>query len=102
MEVVSTEDVGSLLEMGTWYVADCEGDVPLCAFLPYIPGASLEERILAPAGLEDGDSGLVVAEQVEKLVCELWDRQLDGQCGVKSLEVAGGGLSWSSLGGKVA
>ena len=58
----SAEDIGSFLEVGTRNVADCEGDVPLRARLPYLPGKSLEEGILAPAGLKDGDSGLVVAE----------------------------------------
>ena len=89
-QVVSAEGVGSLLEVGTRYVADCEGDVPLREHLPYISGASLEEGVLAPASLKDGDSGLVVAEQVEKLVHKLWGPQLDGQCGDESLEVADG------------
>ena len=43
------------------------------------------------ASLKDGDSGLVVAEQVEELVCELWCPQFDGQHCVESLEVADGG-----------
>ena len=43
-------------------MANCEGDVPLHTCLPYLPGASLEEGILALASLKDGDSGLVVAE----------------------------------------
>ena len=71
-QVVSAEGVGSLLEVGTRYVADCEGDVPLYAHLPYISGASLEEGILAPSSMKDGESSLVVAEQVEELVRELW------------------------------
>ena len=58
--MVSAEVVSSLLERGTQYVADCEGDVPLHTRLPYISGATLEEQILAPAGLEDDDSGLAV------------------------------------------
>ena len=77
-QVVSAEGVGSLLEVGTQYVADCKGDVPLRTRLLYISGASLEERILALAHLKDGDGGLVVAEQVEELVCELWGPQLNG------------------------
>ena len=90
--MVSAEGVGSLLEVSTRYahVANGEGDVSLHTRLPYISGASLEERVLAPAGLKDGDSSLVVAEQVEELVCELWGPQLDRQCGVESLEVADG------------
>ena len=63
-------------------MADCEGDVALRARLPYISGTSLEEGILAPTSLKDGDSGLVVTEQVEELVCQLWGPQLDGQCGI--------------------
>ena len=43
-------------------MADCKGDVPLCAHLPYLSGAGLEEGIIAPAGLKDGDGNLVVAE----------------------------------------
>ena len=88
--MISAEGVGSLLEVGTQYVADCEDDVPLCAHLPYMSGTSLEEGILAPASLKYGDSGLVVAEQVEELVCKLWGPQLDGQCGVEIFEVADG------------
>ena len=82
------EGVGSLLEVCTRYEVDCKGDVSLSACLPYISGTSLEEGILALAGLKDGDSGLVVAEQVEQLVHELWSPQLDGQCGIESLGVA--------------
>ena len=84
----SAEGVGSLLEVGTWYVADYEGDVSLRARLPCISGTSLEEGILAPADLKDGDSCLVVTEQVEELVHELWGPQLDDQCSIESLEVA--------------
>ena len=76
--MVSAEGVSSLLEVCTLYVANCEGDVPLCAHLPYISGAGLEEGILAVARLKDGDNGLVVAEQVKELVRELWGSQLDG------------------------
>ena len=89
-QVVLAEGIGSLLEVSTRYVADCEGDVPLCTHLPYISGASLEERILPLSSLKYGNSGLVVADQVEELVCKLWGPQLDGQCGVESLEVADG------------
>ena len=75
-------------------MANCEGDVPLHARLPYISSAGLEEGILAPAGLKDGDGGLVVTEQdlVEQLVRELWGLQLDGQCGIEGLEVADEGV----------
>ena len=91
--MVSAEGVGSLLEVGTrYYVADCEGDVSLCACLPYISGASLDEGIIAPTGLKDGDSGLVVAEQVKDLVDDLWGPQLDVQCGIESLEVQDEGV----------
>ena len=86
--MISAEGVSNLLEVGIRYVADCDGDEPLHAHLPYISGAGLEEGILALAGLKDGDSGLVVAEQVEQLVHKLWGPQLDGQCGVESLELA--------------
>ena len=89
--MASAEGIGSLLEVGTGYVADCEDDVPLHTHLPYISGTSLEEGILALAGLKDDDSRLVVAEQVEELVHELWGPELDGQCGVERLEVADGG-----------
>ena len=40
------------------------------------------------ASLKDGDSGLVVAEQVNELVRALGSPQLDGQCDVESLEMA--------------
>ena len=66
-------------------MADCKGDVPLCTHLPYISGTSLEEWVLAPAGLEDDDTSLDVAEQGEELVCELGSPQLDGQSGIESL-----------------
>ena len=95
--MVLAEGVGSLLEAGTRYVADCEGNVPLCTHLPYISGTSLKEGILALgilvlASLKDCDSCLDVAEQVEELVHELWGPQLDGQCGVESFEVADEGV----------
>ena len=64
--MVSAEGIGSLLEGGTQYVADCKGDVPLCARLPYISGTSLQERVLVPSGLKDDDSSLVVTEQVKE------------------------------------
>ena len=67
-QVIAAEGVSSFLEVGTRYVADCEGDIPLHARLPYISGAHLEEGILAPAGLKDGDDSLVVAEQMDELV----------------------------------
>ena len=88
----AAEVVGIFLEVGTQYVADCEGDVPLHVRLPYISGASLKEGILAPDGLKDGDGGLVVAEQGDELVCELRSPQLDGQFGVESLKVADEGV----------
>ena len=88
----SAEGIGSFLEKGTRYVADCKGDVTLHTRLSYISGASLEEGILAPASLKDGDRGLVVAEQVDELVCEVWGPQLDGQHGIESLEVADDGF----------
>ena len=75
---VPAEGIGSLLEGGTRYVVDCEGDVPLCTHLTYISGTSLEEQNLAPADLEDCDIGLVVTEQVEELMCELGSPHLDG------------------------
>ena len=68
-------------------MADCKGDVPLCTWLPYISSTSLEEWVLAPASLEDYESSLVIAEQVEKLVCKLRSPQLDGQSSIESLEV---------------
>ena len=68
-------------------MANCEGDVPLCACLLYISGTSLQEWVLPLAGLEDDDSSLFIAEQVEEVVCELRHPQLDGHTGVESLEV---------------
>ena len=68
-------------------MADCEGDVPLSACLPYISGTSMQERVLAQASMKDDDSRLVIAEQVDELVCELWSPQLDGQSGIESLEL---------------
>ena len=88
----SAEGVGSFLEVGTWYVADCEGDVTLHVCLPYISAASLEEGIIAPADCKDGDSSLFVAEQVDQFVHKLWSPQLDGQCGIESLKVANDGV----------
>ena len=88
----SAEGFSSFLEVGIQYVADCEGDVSLCAHLSYISGVSLEEGILVPASLKDGDRGLVVAEQVEQLVRKLWSPQLDVQCIVESLEVTDEGV----------
>ena len=64
-QVVLAEGIGSLREVGARYVAVCEGDVPLRAHLLYVSGPSLEEGILLLASLKDGDSGLVIAEQVE-------------------------------------
>ena len=87
-QVKTAEAVGSVLEVGTRYVADCEGDVPLRAHLPYLSGAGLEEGILAPANLKDGDGSLVVVEQMDELVHEVRSPQLDGECGVESLQVA--------------
>ena len=101
-KVIAAEGIGSFLEVGTRYAANWESDVPLHARLPYISGASLEEGVLTPAGLKDGDCGLVVAEQVDELVCEMRSPQLDGQCSVESLKVADEGVSWSTLGGKMA
>ena len=71
-------------------MADYEHGVPLCTCLPYIPGTSLQERVLAPASLKDDDCSLIIAEQMEKLVCELGIPQLDGQSGIESLEVTNG------------
>ena len=55
-QVIAVEGIGSFLEVGTRYVADCEGDVPLCTRLSYLSGASLEEGIPPLASLKDGDS----------------------------------------------
>ena len=71
-------------------MTDCEGDVPLCACLPYISSTSLRGQILASASLKDDDSRLVITEQVEELVCELGSPPLDGQSGIESLEVTNG------------
>ena len=102
-QVIAAEVVGCFLEVGTRYVTDYEGDVPLCACLPYLSGASLEEGIFALAGLKDVGSGLPVTVQVDEWVRKLRSPQLDGQCSVKSLEMADeGGLSQSTLDGKVA
>ena len=68
-------------------MAHYEGDVQLCVFLPYIPGTSLQEWVLAPASLKDDVCGLIISEHVEKLVCELGSPQLDGQSSFESLEV---------------
>ena len=76
--MIAAESVGCFLETGTRYVTDCEGDIPLGAHLPNLSGASLEEGILALTGLKDGDSGLVVTEEVNELVRELSSPQLDG------------------------
>ena len=59
-------------------MADCKGDVSLCACLPYI---------LALTSLKDDDCGLIITEQVEKLVFELGSPQLDGNSGIETLEV---------------
>ena len=90
--MIAAEGIGCFLEMGTQYVTDCECDVLLHARMPYLSGASLEEGIPAPASLKDGESGLVVGEQVDELVRELRSPQLDGQCGVESLEMADEGI----------
>ena len=44
-QVKSAEGISSFLEVGTRYVADCEGDVPLRARLPYLSGASLIQLV---------------------------------------------------------
>ena len=91
-QLIAAECVCSFLEVGTRDVADCKGDVPLRARLPYISSAGLEEGILTPAGLKDGDCGLVVTEQFDEIVHKLRIPQLDGQGGVESLEVADEGI----------
>ena len=58
--------------------------------LPYISGKSLQEWVLVLAGQKDDDNILVIAEQVDELVCELGSPQLDGQSGVESLKVTNG------------
>ena len=68
---MAAEGVGCFLEMGTRYVADGEGDVPLGTLLPYLSGAGLEEGILASTSLKDGDSSLVIAEEMDELMLEL-------------------------------
>ena len=68
-------------------MADFEGDVLLCASLPYIPGTGLVEWVLALASLKDDDRGFIIAEQVEKLVYELGSPQLDGHRGIESFEI---------------
>ena len=90
-QVKLAEGVGSFLELGTRYVANCVGDVKLHARLPYVSGISLEDGILAPAGLKDADRSLVVAEQVDELVHEL-SPQLYSQCSIESLDMAGEGV----------
>ena len=101
-QVIAAESVGCFLETGTQYVTDCEGDVPLDACQPNLSGASLEEGIIAPAGLKDVDSGLVVTDEVNELVHELRSPQLDGQCGVESLEIADEWVVLQYPGGNVA
>ena len=73
-------------------MADYVGDVPLCmrTCLSYIPGTSLEEQVLAPSSLKDDDCILIIAEQVEKLVCKLGSPQLEGHSGIESIEVTNG------------
>ena len=71
-------------------MANCERDVPLCTCLPYISSISLQEWVLSPTGLKDDDSSLVIAEQVDELVCKLGSQQLDGQSGIESLKVTHG------------
>ena len=58
--------------------------------IPYIPGTSLQEWVLDLARLKDDDCCLFIAEQMEKLVCELGSPQLDCQSGIESLEVTNG------------
>ena len=48
-QVIAAEGVGGFLEVVNRYVANCEGDVPLRARLPYISCLSLEEGVLTPA-----------------------------------------------------
>ena len=75
--MVSAEVIGSLLEGGTQYVPTARV-MSLYAYIYHIFGTSLEERGLAPAGLEVDGNSLVVAEQVEELVCEVGSPQVDG------------------------
>ena len=102
LSVMREEGVGGLLEVGTRYVAYCEGDVPLHARLPYISGTSLEVRNPCPAGLIDGDNGLVLAEQVEELVHEQWAHSLMASAALRTSMWQMWWLSRSTLGGKVA
>ena len=99
--VIATEGVGRFLEVGTWYVADCEGDVPLRAHLPNLSGTGLEEIILAPSGLKDVDSGLVVVVQVDELVCELRSHSSRASAALRASRWQMRGLSRSTLDGKV-
>ena len=71
-------------------MADYEGDVPLCTCLPYNPGTSPQERVLALGSLKDDDCHITIAEQMEKLVCEHGSPQLDGKNGIESLKVTNG------------
>ena len=87
-QVIAAESIGCFLKTSTRYVTYCEGDVPAGASQANLSSASLEEGILAPAGLKDGDSSLVVAEEVNELVGELRSPQLDGQCSIESLKIA--------------
>ena len=87
--MVSADDILSILKRSTRYVADGEGDVPLCA-LPYISGTSLQEQVLALASLKDDDCGLVISEHMEKLMYKLGSPQRDGQSSIGSLKVTNG------------
>ena len=71
-------------------MADYKGDVHRCACLPYIPGTSLQEWVVATANLKDDDCCLVIAKQVKKLVCELGSPQRDGESSIGSLEMTSG------------
>ena len=90
--MIATEGVGRFLEVGTRYVADGKGDVPLCVRLPDVSGAGLEEVILAPPRLKDVDSGLVVTVQVDELVHEVRSPQLECLCHAESLEMVDEGF----------
>ena len=68
-------------------MADDEGDLPLCACLPYIPGTSLQEWVLATASLKDDDCSIIIPEQGKKLVCELGSPQFVGKCGIERLDM---------------
>ena len=50
---------------------------------------SLQKQVLVLAGLKD-ESNMVIAEQVDELVCELGSPQLDGQRGIEILKVING------------